>query len=656
MRAIAVIAVMIYHADHDWLPGGFLGVEVFFVISGYLITLLLISEREKTGRVALGQFWLRRAKRLLPALFTMMALLVIYTAFFKSDALGQLRGDVMAGSFYVSNWYQIWVGAGYTAGADFAPLRHLWSLAVEEQFYLLWPLLMAYLLFRKGRRIGEVGQWFLLASVLVTIAIALTYHSGSYGTCDVTPDAYWHVADRCLTKTDTLYLSTPTRAGGLLIGAAFAMIWRPVAVMHSRVRDKGPLFDLIALVGLLGLAGLVWGVHLVTAEGADPWLFRGGFLLCGLATVMMISAVTHAKAASGKLLGNPVLLWIGTRSYGLYLYHWPIYQIIREQAGASLSVGEFVGAMALTVLVTEASYRFIETPIRTGRATEWWRRLRAHRDPGPRRIIATGGAMCVAVVSIAGVQMATAEVKQNEVAQELEQNQGAIKDPLAEASLPSSPSTTESDQPRRTTTTVASNETTPGTVPSQGTSGPPVSTGAEVVPPATGAPRTTTTAPRPPKGAVFAIGDSVMLGAANALTQRIPKITVNAEESRAPINGLDYLMRMKNAGILPNTVIVAVGANGPISDDEIQQFMEVLADTPTVVFLTVFTNGGYPFQYDVGPTNQRILSVDSYPNVIVLDWNNVGLQCPGDCYYDRLHLKPDGQAFYADKIAEAIGR
>ncbi len=135
----------------------------------------------------------------------------------------------------------------------------------------------------------------------------------------------------------------------MLIGAAFAMIWRPVAVMHSRVRDKGPLFDLIALVGLLGLGGLVWGVHLVTAEGADPWLFRGGFLLCGLATVMMISAVTHAKAASGKLLGNPVLLWIGTRSYGLYLYHWPIYQIIREQAGAPLSVGEFVGAMALTV-------------------------------------------------------------------------------------------------------------------------------------------------------------------------------------------------------------------------------------------------------------------------------------------------------------------
>src|SRR5262245_56508026 len=156
MRALAVLAVMIYHANPTWLPGGFLGVEVFFVISGYLITLLLISEHEQHGRVSLGHFWLRRARRLLPALFTMMTALVVYTAFFKSEALGQLRGDVIAGFFYVSNWYQIWIGAGYTAAEDFVPLRHLWSLAVEEQFYLLWPLLMAFLLARKGRRIGDV--------------------------------------------------------------------------------------------------------------------------------------------------------------------------------------------------------------------------------------------------------------------------------------------------------------------------------------------------------------------------------------------------------------------------------------------------------------------------------------------------------------------
>ena len=142
MRALAVIAVMVYHANSSWLPGGFIGVEVFFVISGYLITLLLIGEHERSGRVHLGHFYLRRARRLLPALFMMLALVVVYTALFKREELGRLRGDVLAALGYVSNWFQVWVGQGYTADGQFAPLRHLWSLAVEEQFYLIWPVLM----------------------------------------------------------------------------------------------------------------------------------------------------------------------------------------------------------------------------------------------------------------------------------------------------------------------------------------------------------------------------------------------------------------------------------------------------------------------------------------------------------------------------------
>ena len=166
MQALAVVAVMVYHANVDWLPGGFLGVEVFFVISGYLITLLLISERERTYRISLRQFWLRRARRLLPALFTMMALVTAWTAAFRPDALGQLRGDVVAGFFYVSNWYQIWVGLGYTAAGDFAPLRHLWSLAVEEQFYVVWPVVMILLLGRNGTRwVADVSRWLFAAAI-----------------------------------------------------------------------------------------------------------------------------------------------------------------------------------------------------------------------------------------------------------------------------------------------------------------------------------------------------------------------------------------------------------------------------------------------------------------------------------------------------------
>jgi len=187
---------------------------------------------------------MRRARRLLPALFTMMLLLTVWTALFERAALGKLRGDVIAGFFYVSNWYQIWTGAGYTEANDFAPLRHLWSLAVEEQFYILWPLVMVLLLRGGSRRVAGKAVWLFGASVAVTILMAVLFYDGPIGTPEVTPDAYWNILGREISIIDTLYLSTITRAGGLLLGAAFALLWRPVAVMRGPLRDKGLRLDL----------------------------------------------------------------------------------------------------------------------------------------------------------------------------------------------------------------------------------------------------------------------------------------------------------------------------------------------------------------------------------------------------------------------------
>ena len=371
MRALAVVAVILYHTNNGWLPGGFIGVEVFFVISGYLITLLLIGEHEKTGRIDLKQFWLRRARRLLPALFLMMALLMVYSAIFERDTLGKLRGDVIAGVAYVTNWYQIWTGAGYTALLDFAPLRHLWSLAVEEQFYLVWPLVMLALMRLGRRRLPEISRWLVLAAVLIAVITALLYHPGQIGTPEVAPEAYWSVGGHPVSKMDALYLSTFTRATGLLLGAALAMIWRPVAVMRGPMRDKGPLLDLLAVLGLGALGALAWFLHVQVDGHADPWLFRGGFLAIDFATLLVIVAVTHRGAKMGMFLGAQPLNWIGTRSYGLYLYHWPIFQIIRGNAGATLTVPEFVVAMVVTCIITELSYRYVEMPIRRRQLGRW---------------------------------------------------------------------------------------------------------------------------------------------------------------------------------------------------------------------------------------------------------------------------------------------
>ena len=461
MRALAVVAVMVYHANSEWLPGGFLGVEMFFVISGYLITLLLISERERTYRISLRQFWARRARRLLPALYMMMALVVVWTALFKRDALGQLRGDVIAGLLYVSNYYQIWVGQGYTAAGDFAPLRHLWSLAVEEQFYLFWPLVMVVLLGRSGtRRVADVSRWLFAAAVVLTLLVALLFYPGPTGDPAVTPDAYWWIGDRPIGKIDTLYLGTISRLAGILLGSAFAMVWRPRAILRGPLRTKGRLFDGLAILAILFLGWMCWNTYLATPAGADPFLFRGGLFLSSIATLVVIAAVTHRGASTNRVLGNGLFVWIGLRSYGLYLYHWPIYQMIRGIAGNKLTFREFVLATIVTVIVAELSYHFVETPIRRGTFKRWRWKVRIGSARGPKLILGGGIAVMCAFTLVLGAALLRAPLEQNEIAQALDAGSEFTTDLLSVDQIPVA-STTTSTTTTTTTTVVPSTTVDP---------------------------------------------------------------------------------------------------------------------------------------------------------------------------------------------------
>jgi peptidoglycan/LPS O-acetylase OafA/YrhL len=641
MRALAVLAVMVYHANSTWLPGGFLGVEMFFVISGYLITLLLIGEHERSGTVSLRGFYTRRARRLLPALFTLLIGITIYTAMFKRDALGQLRGDVLAALAYVSNWYQIWVGQGYTAAGDFSPLRHLWSLAVEEQFYLVWPIIMIGLISLGRRRLPEMARWLFLAAVLITVAVGLLYYSGPIETCESTPDAYWQVAGRCISKTDALYLSTPTRATGLLLGSAFAMIWRPIAIRRGPIRRNGRLLDLVAVTGLLALAAMCVLLHIVTEDGADPWLFRGGFFAIGLASVAVIAAVTHGGARAGALIGHPILVWVGLRSYGLYLYHWPIYQMMRGVAGRNLSVAQFIAALILSLIVTELSFRFIETPIRRGHVGRWWRRLQSARDPAPRRVIAGVGAAVVAVSVFAVANLATAQLKQNEIAQSLDEGAGSvtnIEDLLA-------------------TTTTGAPTTTGTTVPAPGQVGPTSVPATVPVAPTSAAPTTipATVAPTPPPetlpaNPIIAIGDSVMLGAADELREK--GMVVNAEVSRQMKTMVPTVQQLAAAGQLGPAVVVHLGTNGNLGDQTMHDFFTALSGVPKVLVLTVHAPRDY-----VVANNAKLQALPSqFPNVTVLYWDQLANDCPGNCFYsDGIHLRQAGQDYYASLIFQQLG-
>ena len=683
MRALAVVAVMVYHANSDWLPGGYFGVEMFFVISGYLITLLLISERERTYRISLRHFWLRRARRLLPALFTMMFLVTVWTAVFKNEALGALRGDVIAGFFYVSNWYQVWEGLGYTAAGDFAPLRHLWSLAVEEQFYLFWPIVMIFLLGRNGtRQVAAVSRWLFVCAVVITVATALLFYSGPIADPNVTPEAYWWLGDRPINKVDTLYLGTVSRLSGILLGAAFAMVWRPLAIVRGPLRSKGRLFDVLALVAIVAFGWLCWNTYLVEPSGADPFVFRGGFFLAGLATLAIIAAVTHRGAYANRLLGNPLFRWVGTRSYGLYLYHWPIYQMIRGVAGNKLTVREFVFALLVTTIVTELSYHFVETPIRQGRFTARWRRIHIGARRAPK-LVATAAVVSIAVaVASVGTVLMTAPLEQNEIAQALDAGEEFTTDLLAVDDIPVASTTTTSST---TTTTEVPATSAPSvldptldptadptapdasgptaTVPLVTTTAPPTTTPPTTVPPAVtpvgqlgvvssleglaplAIPPTVSGFP------LVALGDSVMLGAAEELQAR--GFQVDALQSRQMQAFVPTMQALRDNGTFGSVVVIHLGTNGGFSQETLDSMLATVADVPVVLLLTAKADRGW-----VADNNAKLRAVPAaHPNVTVVDWEVLSPTCEGRCFYDDgIHLTQSGQNFYADVIGRVLAQ
>lgn len=619
LRAIAVVAVIIYHANSSWLPGGFLGVEVFFVISGYLITLLLVAEHERTGAVSLRDFWIRRARRLLPALFVMLLLLTLWTIFFEKDALGALRGDVVAGLLYGSNWFQVWVGAGYTAVNDFAPLRHLWSLAVEEQFYLVWPLVMMLILRQGRRRLPRVALWFVGIALTIVVFVAVLMPTGRIGVdCAVTPEAYWTIGERCVSKVDVLYLSTPSRATGLLLGAAMALVWRPYALLRGPMRKKGPLLDPFAVGGIVLLGYLMWNLHiteLVGEEGtyADPWLFRGGFFLTGLATLLIIAALAHTKSLSGGILGNPVFRAIGERSYGLYLYHWPVFQGLRHETGIPLRFHEFIGAMVLTVLITEFSFRFVELPIRERRFRATWASIVRQGAKNSRIPAVAMAGTLVALPIFAGVSLVTAENKPNAVQASLDEGAGAVVDSLEGV-------------------------TTSQTSPSEATLAP-----NETAPPDTKAPA--------PHYEVFALGDSVMKGAAVALADL--GVVVDAAQDRQGKMGADIFRQLKDIGVTMDSAVIHLGTNGPMSQETLDRMMSSLTEVRTVVVLT-----GKARRDWTASNNEKIRALPTrYPNVLVLDWEREVEACVGACLtQDGIHLDKDGRIFYSQLIWKALGK
>jgi peptidoglycan/LPS O-acetylase OafA/YrhL/CubicO group peptidase (beta-lactamase class C family) len=351
LRALAVLGVVLYHVGVA-LPGGFLGVEVFFTLSGFLITSLLFAEWRERGTVGLRDFWARRARRLLPALFLVLIGTLVFTALVLAEELPGLVDNALAALTYIVNWQLIASGQSYFDPMERPPLlQHLWSLAVEEQFYLFWPLLFLGGM-RVLRRRGMVVA-ALAGALASAAAMALWYEPG------VDPSR--------------LYYGTDTRAAGLLLGSALALIWVPGSLPQPESRRLGRALDAAGLLACLGL-----GTAMLLLDAAHPRLYHGGFFATSVLTLVLVVAVSHPQSRLlARALGWWPLQWIGVRSYSIYLWHWPVFSVTRPGLDVALDGWQLlVVRIAMVVALADLSYRCVEQPLRRVSYAGVWRRAR----------------------------------------------------------------------------------------------------------------------------------------------------------------------------------------------------------------------------------------------------------------------------------------
>ena len=362
IRALAIAAVLLYHGGVSWAGGGFLGVETFFVLSGFLITSLLVAEWRRHSTIALRAFWGRRARRPLPALFCLVAVIGIYYAVAGVDKMVPgLEGDGLATLFYVGNWHQIAVGSSYfVANGPVSPLQHTWSLAIEEQFYLLWPLIVLGVLWLVRRRRGSGTNWP-LATLLVVSLLGVALSAA---------DAALRISGG--NGLDRVYYGTDTRAGSLLVGAALAIALAILGLPRrndtsgsSTRRDRS-----IGVIALLALASVLAMMHF--AGSNSLWLYPYGLLLLDLTVAVIITAVVLVpRSTAGRMFALRLLRAIGIISYGIYLWHFPLFQWLDTGSTGLSGTALFVLRVAATLAISLMSFFLIEQPIRQRRVPSW---------------------------------------------------------------------------------------------------------------------------------------------------------------------------------------------------------------------------------------------------------------------------------------------
>ncbi|MEG0027323.1 MAG: acyltransferase family protein [Raoultibacter sp.] len=571
LRAFAVLAVILYHLNANWAPGGLLGVTVFFVLSGYLITGLLIEEWKSTKTIDLKNFWLRRARRLVPAIVFLLLCILVLTTLFNHELLTKMRPDIIPSLFFYSNWHYIFSNLSYfdALGAP-SPLTHFWSLAIEEQFYLVWPLILLAL-FKARTTKKAFCRIIIVLAAISALAMALLFDPAA--------------------DPSRVYYGTDTRAFSLLIGAWLAFVWP--STQFAQQSAKLPRKTFFALNG----CGIGAGIGLIClvafTNGFSPFLYRGGILLASLCTAVMIAVAVHPQSLLSKGFAARPLVWVGKRSYGLYLWHYPLLLLMnpRNYTGETSPL-MYLAQFAIIVACAAFSYRFIENPVRHGAIGKFIKAVRAGSIALPiylrQHSVPVFAATLLTVIAIGGLIFVppTAAI-------------GGLDE-------------------------LKANSNTQATPP-----------------------------PPPPEVTnaydILLIGDSVSVRTIPYFEETFPGGAIDSAINRQLVAGTQIYNHYKDAGVVGTIVVFALGTNGPVTDEDLDELLNTVGADKSIYLV----NTRCPDSWEEANNATIARATQRHGNVTLIDW--FSLSANHDEYFDGdgTHLTEEAAQIYTAMIQQA---
>lgn len=620
LRTLAVIGVILYHLNPNTFIGGYLGVPIFFVLSGYLVTDHILRSYEKDGYYPNGRFYLHRIKRLYPQLITVLWVSAAWILIFQRNLLAKLNQIVITNLFGVFNIWQILNGQSYFErfASNESPFTHLWTMSIEIQFYFLWPIVI-YLLIKYAKKRKTIFWILFFASIISGIEMAALYLNG--------------------VDINRIYYGTDSRFFSLGLGAAMAVIWPIEDLRFDIEKSDARVLDATGLIAFVGMI-LMFLSSTMNPQSAFPYC--GGMFIFSILTTIMVAVIAHPGSHWNKLLTNPVFDWVGSRSYGIYLYQFPV-MIFFEDKFTDVGDHPFlyhVIEIILILLLSEITYRLIEKPL----SKITWEQLKSqilsafkNKEGNHLTRIKVIVAALVILVGTAGILASSGAKVQNfnktQLAKRINANRKEQKEDNQKAiqSLKKKRKKEKSSKIYQTAKRAAKKHPVNRSFEKYGISQVDLQLAQKVE--------------------VTAVGDSVMAGSSNDLKKLMPQAVIDAAVSRQLNVAFGLFANYQKQGALADNVLVGLGTNGPFTMNDLDRLMKQLGSKRHVFWI----NTHVPTRQWQGQVNDLLNKASKrYHNLRVINWYGYSKNHPAWFYDDKTHPTPNGSKYYSAFIVKSI--